>query len=90
MLDVRASAGVDVFVIDTYEYREEDLVEGWRDEYDPSLWHFESKPLIPGQPHVYRVETRTAVPEDGDGPEGQLIDVQYVRLVRGRILEVGF
>ncbi|MEZ6055383.1 MAG: hypothetical protein R3C01_01640 [Planctomycetaceae bacterium] len=87
MLDVKASMEVEVFVGDTFEFREEDDVEGYRDERDGSLWHFETKPLIPGQPHVYRVETRTPGTE---AYKGDIIDVRYVRLVPGRVLTLTF
>lgn len=80
MLDVRATAE-EVIVSDTKEFREEDDVKGFRDERDPSIWHFESKPLYPGVPHVYKVELVNG---------GAVTDVRYVRLVRGRIIELAF
>jgi hypothetical protein len=81
MLDIRVPGAEEVVVIDTNEFREEDYVEGYQDEKDPALWHFETKALSPGLPHVYRVESRRG---------GKAQDVRYVRLVRGRILEVNF
>jgi hypothetical protein len=81
MLDIRVPGAEEVVVMDTNEFRDEDYVEGYRDEKDPSLWHFETKALYPGLPHVYRVESRRG---------GKAQDVRYVRLIRGRILEVNF
>lgn len=75
MLDVRApigSTGVRVFT--TYSYREEDEIEGFQDPVDPCLWHFETQPLLPGIPHVYRVESQGAAGSDA----------RMVRLIRGR------
>lgn len=75
MLDVRAPAGTsNVRVLTTYEYREEDEIPGFQDPNNPTVWHFESKPLLPGIPHIYRV-----VAENGSSQ-----DAQYVRLIRGR------
>jgi hypothetical protein len=75
MLDVRAPEGAtDVRVLTTYEYREEDEIEGFRDPFNPCVWHFETKPLIPGIPQVYRVVA--------DTPAGE--DARMVRLIRGR------
>jgi hypothetical protein len=75
MLDVRAPAGAtSVRVLTTYEYREEDEIEGFQDLQDPCVWHFETKPLIPGIPHVYRVEAERA----------GCVDARMVRLIRGR------
>jgi len=75
MLDVRAPAGAtNVRVFTTYEYREEDEIDGFRDPHDPCVWHFETRPLIPGIPHVYRVEAQA----------GTCVDARLVRLIRGR------
>lgn len=81
MLDICVPGAEEVVVSDTNEFREEDYVDGFRDELDPNLWHFETRPLYPGLPHIYRVESRSG---------GQITAVRYVRLVRGRILEVTF
>ena len=80
MLDVRANAE-DVIVSDTKEFREEDDVKGFQDEQNSGLWHFETKPLLPGVPHVYKVELING---------GVTTDVRYVRMVRGRIIELTF
>ena len=75
MLDVRAPAGtINVRVLTTYEYREEDEIAGFQDPENPCVWHFESKPLVPGIPQVYRVVAET--------PQGP--DARMVRLIRGR------
>lgn len=80
MLDLRVSAE-DVIMSDTNEFREEDDVKGFQDEQDPSLWHFETKPLTPGLPHVYKIEVI-----NGGVPTG----AQYVRLIPGRILQLTY
>lgn len=80
MLNVRVTAE-DVIVSHTNEFREEDDVKGFQDEADPSLWHFETKPLLPGIPHVYKVEAVNG---------GVATDVRYVRLLRGRIIDLTF
>lgn len=75
MIDVRAPAGATkVRVLTTYQFREEDEIAGFQDLQDPCVWHFETQPLLPGIPHVYRVEA--------DGPTG--VDARFVRLIRGR------
>lgn len=78
MLDIRTSAE-EVYVSHTNEFREEDDINGFRDEMDPGLWHFESKPLLQGIPHVYKIELVNG---------GVTTNVQYVRLIRGRIIEL--
>lgn len=80
MLEVRTTAG-EVVVSDTNEFREADEVKVTQDEEDSTLWHVETKPLMPGQPHVYKVELVNG---------GVTTDVRYVRLLRGRILELTF
>jgi hypothetical protein len=78
MLEIRTNAE-DIVISDTNEFREEDDVKGFRSEQDSSLWVFETKPLLPGVPHVYKIEIING---------GVTTNVQYVRLVRGRILEL--
>lgn len=81
MLDIRAPKGAtEIRVFNTYEYRQEDEVDGFQDLDDPCIWHFETDPLLPGIPHVYRVEA------DIDGQ----CDVRYVRLIRGRRVVLEF
>jgi len=81
MLDVRVPAGAtSVRVYTTCQYREEDEIAGFQDPQDPCVWHFETNPLVPGTPHVYRVES--------DGAGGN--DWRMVRLIRGRRVTLGF
>ncbi|MEZ6066549.1 MAG: hypothetical protein R3B90_12765 [Planctomycetaceae bacterium] len=81
LLDIRAPGADRVVVEDTYEFRERDSVTGFQSEVDPALWHFKTKPLIPGQPQVVRVETWSGE---------TLTDVRYVRLIKNRIIELTF
>ena len=78
MLDVTAPGASEVHVYTTNQYRLADELDGFQDPENPDLWHFETDPLIPGLPHVYRVE---AARPDIDP---SLADVRYVRLIRGR------
>jgi hypothetical protein len=80
MLDIRSTAE-EVVVSDTKEFREEGDIKSFQDEDDPTLWHFETKPLLSGVPHIYKVEMING---------GVTTDVRYVRLIRGRILELSF
>ncbi len=81
MLDVRTSGAVEILVISTNEFREEDSIDGYQDAVNANLWRFETKPLIPGIPHVYRIEVYTS-----DDREAPPTTVRYVRLIPGRIL----
>ncbi|QDU38855.1 hypothetical protein Mal4_31870 [Maioricimonas rarisocia] len=83
MIDVHVENAVDVTVRGTNDYRVEDTLDGFQDDDDPSLWRFESKPLVPGLPHIYEVEVEYATPE-GTTTSKQL----YVRLIMGRIVEL--
>lgn len=78
MLDVTVSGASEVHVYTTNQYRLADELDGFQDPENPDVWHFETDPLIPGLPHVYRVEA--ARPEI----DPSLADVRYVRLIRGR------
>ncbi len=80
MIDVCTDAAVHVIVRWTNDFRSEETLKGSRDECNPSLWHFESKPLLPGLTQIYRVEVYRG--EAGSAP----VEVRYVRLVRGRIV----
>ena len=82
MLDVRAPGATDVVVYDVENYRSEDRVDGFRNQDDHTMWHFESKPLIPGLSHIYRVVVRR-------GP-GSNFEEKYVRLIMGRVVSVEF
>lgn len=81
MLDIRVPGADEVLLVDLNDFREEDYVDGFQDEKDKSLWRFETKPLYNGLPHIYRVESRKG---------GKTVDVRYVRLVWGRLLEADF
>lgn len=82
MLDVRAPGATDVAVYDVENYRAEDRVDGFRNQDDRELWHFESKPLIPGLTHIYRVVVRRGT--------GNNFEEKYVRLIMGRVVSVEF
>ncbi|MFG0333244.1 MAG: hypothetical protein ACF8TS_07785 [Maioricimonas sp. JB049] len=82
MIDVHVENAVDVTVRGTNDYRVEDTLDGFQDVDDPSLWRFESKPLIPGLPHIYEVDVEYAT------PEGTKTRQLYVRLIMGRIVEL--
>lgn len=82
MIDVRAPSASFVIVRWTNDFRMEETLKGYQDDNDPSLWHFESKPLLPGLKHIHRVEIY-----DG-GPGSAPTDVRYVRLIMGRIVNL--
>jgi len=82
MLDVRAPGATDVAVYDVENYRAEDRVDGFRNQDDAAMWHFESKPLIPGLTHIYRVVIRRGT--------GNNFEEKYVRLIMGRVVSVEF
>ena len=84
MIDVYVTGATNVIVHDINEYRTEDKLEGYRSAHDPNLYHFLSEPLVTGIPHIYRVEVHT------DGPNGPDVREQFVRLIRGRIVELRF
>lgn len=82
MIDVRAPSGSFVIVRWTNDFRTEETLKGYQDDQDPSIWHFESKPLIPGLSHIHRVEIYQG------GPGTDPTDVRYVRLIMGRIVSL--
>lgn len=82
MIDVRVLGAQHVVVRDLKEFRTEEQLEGFRDVQNPHLWHFESKPLYPGLPHIYRVEAMMI------GPEGPRMEIRYVRLIMGRLVNL--
>ncbi len=82
MIDVRANSASFVVVRWTNDFRMEESLKGFQDDNDPSIWHFESKPLLPGLKHIYRVEIYQG------GPGSAPIDVRYVRLIMGRIVNL--
>lgn len=84
LLDVKVPGATSVRVHDMNVYRTEDFLDGFQDEQDPSMWHFQSQPLIPGLSHIYRVEANFT------GPDGVTMQERYVRLIMGRVIEVQF
>ncbi|MCA9079860.1 MAG: hypothetical protein KDA58_04845 [Planctomycetaceae bacterium] len=84
MIDVRVAGAVRVIVHDLNEYRTEDKLDGFRNAEDPSLYHFTSEPLLPGIPHIYRVEAHI------QGASGITVEERFVRLIRGRVVYLNF
>lgn len=85
MIDVRVEGAEDVIVHDLNAMRTEETISGFRDAFDHSVWHFESKPLYPGLDHIYRVQ---ATFKDADGTETK--QERYVRLIMGRVVELTY
>lgn len=81
ILDVHVANAATVQVYHTSPFREEDLLDGFQDYRNENLWRFESKPLIPGIPQIYRVEAVDSI--------GQR-KVRYVRLIAGRVVDLDF
>lgn len=84
MIDVRVPNATKVIVHDMNEFRTQDLLEGFQDPEHPEMWHFSSEPLIPGLPHIYRIEAEFV------GPNGVTTQERLVRLIMGRLIEVNF
>ncbi|SFJ48040.1 hypothetical protein [Planctomicrobium piriforme] len=82
IVDVHVPDAKSVRVHDMNVYRTQDYLEGFQDHEHPDMWHFTSEPLIPGLPHIYRIEARF------DGPNGERMEERYVRLIMGRVIEV--
>lgn len=82
MIDVYVPGAKEVIAHDVNGYRTIDLADGFRDAKNPDIWHFTSEPLLPGLPHIYRIE---ATYEDGQAPQER-----YVRLIRGRLVMLEF
>lgn len=82
IVDVLVDGAIDVEVYNVYPHREEDLVDGFQDEKNSKRWRFETKPLIPHNPHIYKIVVTTS---QGSTP---VTNVKYIRLVPGRVLEV--
>lgn len=80
IVDVRVNGASSVKVYGTNEFRTKDGITGIQDRRDASVWRFESEPLIPGVPHIYRV-----VAKYGDSAQER-----YIRLVPGRIVTLDF
>lgn len=81
MVDIRVPGAAEVLVHEMNTFRTEDLLEGFQDAYDSNVWHFQSEALLPGLSHIYRVEARY--------PDGRM-DERYIRLIRGRLVELEF
>lgn len=84
LLDVYVPNATQVFVHDMNPYRTQDRLDGFQDVEDPNMWHFETEPLYPGLPRIYRVEARV------NGPNGPATEERYVRLIMGRVIELQF
>jgi hypothetical protein len=82
MIDVCTPFAAHVIVRGTNDFRTEESLWGHRDELHPSVWHFESKPLLPGLSHIYRVEVYHG------GPGSLPAHVRYVRLIMGRVVSL--
>ena len=83
ILDVHVKNSKSVRVHDMNVSRTEDYLKGFQDHQDRSMWHFTADPLIPGIPHIYRVEAHF------DGLDGKdRIEERYVRLIMGRVVEI--
>lgn len=84
IIDVRVKNATNVRVHDMNVNRTQDYLIGFQDHENANMWHFTSEPLIPGLTHICRVEARF------DGPEGEVIQERYVRLIMGRVIELEF
>lgn len=80
IIDITANGATQIKVYGTNEYRTKDGITGFQDRRNASLWRFESEPLVPGVPHIYRV----------DAYFGESVQHRYVRLVPGRIVTLEF
>lgn len=84
LLDVYVPDATNVFVHDINPYRTQDRLDGFQDAENPDMWHFETEPLYPGLPRIYRIEAQ--IP----GEDGPRMEERYVRLIMGRVLELRF
>ena len=80
IIDVRAPGATVIKVHGTNEFRTKDGIDGFQDRRDAAVWRFESDPLMPGVPHIYRVVAKY----------GEVSHERYVRLVPGRIVTLQF
>ena len=80
IIDVRAPGATTIKVYGTNEFRTKDGFVGFQDRKDASIWRFESEPLTPGVPHIYRVVAKY----------GETSREKYLRLVPGRIVTLDF
>ena len=84
MIDIIAPNATSVRVVNVYVHREEDDIDGFQDTRLNGLWRFETMPLIPGNPHIYKVIFRFS--DNPTAPE----TVRYVQLIPGRIIELTY
>jgi len=84
MVDVIARGATDVNVYNINPHREEDAIDGFENQLTNGLWQFETKPLIPGVPHIYKVVFRFS--DKPNAPE----TVRYIRLIPGRITQLTY
>jgi len=80
MIDVLVRDAEVVGVYNINPHREEDEIEGFQAAGNDALWQFETKPLMPGVPHIYKVVF--TFDDDANARE----TVRYVRLIPGRIV----
>ncbi len=84
MVDIIAPGATEVALYNINPHREEDAVDGFENMLTNGLWQFETKPLIPGVPHIYK-----AVFKFSDAP-GAPETVRYIRLIPGRIVSLTY
>lgn len=80
MIDVLVRNAETVAVYNINPHREEDEIDGFQAAGNNALWQFETKPLMPGVPHIYKVVF--TFDDDDNARE----TVRYVRLIPGRIV----
>ena len=84
MIDVHVPGATKVIVHGMNPFRSDEQLDGFQDPTNPTVWHFESQPLIPGQAHIYRVEAHVA------GMTGISSEERYVRLIMGRLVQLTY
>lgn len=84
MVDVLAKGATQVSLYNINPHREEDAVEGFENQLTNGLWQFETNPLIPGIPHIYKAVFRFS--DEPNAPE----TVRYIRLIPGRIVQITY
>jgi len=82
MIDVHVRGATSVRVLNINPHREEDDIDGFQAAGNNSLWRFETNPLFPGIPTIYKVIIRFS--EEPNARE----TVRIVRLIPGRIVEL--
>lgn len=84
MIDVIAKNATQVDVYNITPHRETDAVEGFENQLTEGLWQFETNPLIPGLPNIYKVVFRFS--DEPNAPE----TVRYIRLIPGRVVQITY